>query len=79
MLKMNFVIRDVFRLKGNTVVKWIFLTLGLTVGVLAFKLPPGIEVFAAGTIITLLVILMTVTVRSYGAATANPVKSLKTE
>lgn len=45
----------------------------------AFKLPLGIEVFAAGTIITLLVILITVTVRSYGAATANPVKSLKTE
>lgn len=56
-----------------------FLTLGLTVGVFAFKLPPGIEVSAAGTIITLLIILTTVTVRSYGAATANPVKSLKTE
>lgn len=45
----------------------------------AVKLPLSGWLFAGGFVITLGVIFLTVSLRSYRAATANPVKSLKTE
>lgn len=45
----------------------------------AFRLPLSWWLFAGGTVITLGVILLTVALRSYGAAVTNPVKSLKSE
>lgn len=45
----------------------------------AVKLPLSGWLFIAGAFITMGVIFLTITLRSYGAATANPVKSLKSE
>lgn len=44
-----------------------------------YRIHPGISTFMIGAVLTLLVVVVTIGVRSYKAATANPVDSLRDE